>query len=89
MKQMDPETQQKSLFFEIDYAEINPEFIPKHRIMSCYEQKLETPDPRYQFLLIAAEPYETIAIKIPNQEIDRTGDRLYVNWNKDRKIFTL
>lgn len=89
MKQLDPESQQKSLWFEIDYAEINPDFTPKHRIMSCYEQKLEIPDSRYQYLLFAADPYETIAFKIPNAEIDRSSDKYYVNWNKDRKLYTL
>jgi splicing factor 3A subunit 2 len=89
MKQLDPESQQRSLYFEIDYPEISPDFQPKHRIMSCYEQKLEVADPRYQYLLFAAEPYETIAFKIPNQELDRAADKYYVNWNKDKKIFTL
>jgi splicing factor 3A subunit 2 len=89
MKQMDPETSQKSLFFEIDFAEINPDVAPKHRLMSCYEQKLEIPDPRYQFLLFAADPYETISFKIPNMEIDRSSEKYYVNWNKDKKVFTL
>lgn len=89
MKQMDPETGQKSLYFEVEYTEITPGFTPKYRIMSCYEQKLEQPDPRYQFLLFAAEPYETIAFKVPNLEIDRSGEKFYVSWNKDKKIYTM
>jgi splicing factor 3A subunit 2 len=89
MKQKDPDTLQKSLYFEVDFAEINPDFVPKHRIMSCYEQKLEIPDSKYQYLLFAAEPYETIAFKIPNLEIDRTADKYYINWNKDKKIYTV
>ena len=89
MKQLDPETMQRSLCFEIDYAEINPDFTPKHRIMSCYEQKLEVPDNQYQYLLFAADPYETISFKIPNIEIDRSSDKFYVNWNRDRKLYTL
>ena len=89
VKQKDPETGQKSLYFEIDYAEIDPSFVPRHRIMSAYEQKLEVPQKQYQYLLFAAEPYETIAFKIPNQEIDRSEGRFYVHWNKERKIFTL
>ena len=36
--------------------------------MSAYEQKVEAPDRNYQFVLFAAEPYETIAFKIPNKE---------------------
>jgi len=32
--------------------------------MSAYEQKMEPPDKRWQYLLFAAEPYETIAFKV-------------------------
>jgi splicing factor 3A subunit 2 len=38
--------------------------IPRHRFMSAYEQKIEPPDKRWQYLLFAAEPYETIAFKV-------------------------
>jgi len=89
IKQKDPETGQKSLYFEIDYAEIDPNFTPRYRIMSAYEQKLEVPQKQYQYLLFAAEPYETIAFKIPNMEIDKSEGKFYVHWNKERKIYTL
>lgn len=32
--------------------------------MSAYEQRIEAPDKNWQFLLFAAEPYETIAFKV-------------------------
>ena len=32
--------------------------------MSSYEQKVEAPDKEWQFLLFAAEPYETIGFKV-------------------------
>ena len=32
-----------------------------------YEQRVEAPNPEFQFLLFAAEPYETIGFKIPNK----------------------
>ena len=32
--------------------------------MSAYEQKLEPPDRQWQYLLFAAEPYETISFKV-------------------------
>jgi splicing factor 3A subunit 2 len=32
--------------------------------MSAYEQKVEPPDRKWQYLLFAAEPYETIAFKV-------------------------
>ena len=32
--------------------------------MSAYEQRVEPPDRRWQYLLFAAEPYETISFKV-------------------------
>lgn len=32
--------------------------------MSAYEQKVEPPDRKWQYLLFAAEPYETISFKV-------------------------
>ena len=37
---------------------------PRHRFMSAYEQRMEPPDRQWQYLLFAAEPYETIAFKV-------------------------
>ena len=37
---------------------------PRHRFMSAYEQRVEPPDRQWQYLLFAAEPYETIAFKV-------------------------
>lgn len=49
---------------QIDYPEIAEGVRPKHRFMSAYEQRLEPPDRQWQYLLFAAEPYETIAFKV-------------------------
>ncbi len=61
--------------------------------MSAYEQKVENPDKNFQYLLFAAEPYETIAFKIPNWEIDRGGagaeTKFFTNWDKDTQTFTV
>ena len=35
--------------------------------MSAYEQRIEPPDKKWQYLLFAAEPYETIAFKVINR----------------------
>ncbi|KAI4463453.1 splicing factor 3a subunit 2 [Holotrichia oblita] len=61
-KQRDPETGQQSLLFQIDYPEIADNVYPRHRFMSAYEQKIEPPDRKWQYLLFAAEPQETGAI---------------------------
>ncbi|CAJ0946261.1 unnamed protein product [Ranitomeya imitator] len=63
-KQRDSESGQQSLLFQIDYPEISETIMPRHRFMSAYEQRIEPPDRRWQYLLMAAEPYETIAFKV-------------------------
>lgn len=82
-KQRDPETGQQSLLFQIDYPEIADNVAPRHRFMSAYEQKVEPPDRKWQYLLFAAEPYETIAFKVPSREVDKS----WTTWNKETKQF--
>lgn len=50
--------------FKVDYPEIVDGLRPRHRFMSAYEQRIEAPDKSWQYLLFAAEPYETIAFKV-------------------------
>lgn len=88
-KQFDPDTEQRSLLFEIDYPDIEQGERPRHRVMSAFEQKVEACDKRYQYLLVAAEPYETIAFKIPNVEIDKSEGRFFTDWDPDFKAFVL
>ncbi|CAB1326632.1 unnamed protein product [Coregonus sp. 'balchen'] len=88
-KQRDPESGQQSLLFQIDYPEIAEGIGPRHRFMSAYEQRIEPPDRRWQYLLLAAEPYETIAFKVPSREIDKAESRFWTHWNKDTKQFFL
>jgi len=92
-KQRETVTGQLSLLFQIDYPEIEEGLQPRHRFMSAYEQKVETPDKNYQYILFAAEPYETIAFKIPNREIERGMStegmsKFYTHWDRDRRTFT-
>ena len=63
-KQRDPDSRQHSLFYQVDYPEIVEGVVPRHRFMSAYEQKMEPPDRQWQYLLFAAEPYETIGFKV-------------------------
>lgn len=57
--------------------------------MSAYEQKIEPPDRKWQYLLFAAEPYETIAFKVPSREVEKTDNKFWTYWNKDTKQFFL
>eukprot|EP00906_Rhabdomonas_costata_P006730 RCo009769 len=88
-KSRDLATGQRTLHFTIHYPEIETGLQPRHRFMSAYEQRKEAPDKAYQYLLFAAEPYETIAFKIPNQEIDREPSRFATSWDEEKQIFTL
>ena len=88
-KLKDADTNQRSIMFEIEYAEIAKDVIPRYRVMSPFEQKKETPDEKYQFVIFAAEPYENIAFKIPNLEIDNSEDKYFCNWDAERKIYTV
>ena len=57
--------------------------------MSAFEQRVEAPEKEWQYLLFAAEPYETIAFKIPNLEIDKEAGKFYSNWDEENKVFVL
>jgi splicing factor 3A subunit 2 len=80
---------QQSLLFQIDYPEIVDNLVPRHRFMSAYEQHIEPPDKKWQYLLFAAEPYETIAFKVPSREIDKSDNKFWTHWNADAKQFFL
>lgn len=88
-KERDPDTQQKALLFEIEYPEASDKLRPRHRFMSAYEQKVEPPEPKFQYLLMACDPYETICFKVPNMEVDKTEGKFYTNWDRSRKVFTM
>uniref|UniRef100_A0A0G4HDR0 Matrin-type domain-containing protein n=1 Tax=Chromera velia CCMP2878 TaxID=1169474 RepID=A0A0G4HDR0_9ALVE len=90
-KLRDPETFQKALLFEIEYPEINDGIKPRYRVMSAYEQRIEEPqaNARFQYLLFAADPYETIAFKVPNMDLDRAPGKLHVQWDAEKKTYTL
>lgn len=77
--------------FHVEYPEIEENTQPRHRFMSAFEQRKEPVDRNYQYLLFAAEPYETIGFKIPNKEIERdaTSGKFNSNWDREKKLFTL
>lgn len=88
-KQYDARTRQRSLLFQVDYPECELGTKPRYRFMSAYEQKVEAWDKRYQYVLFACEPYETIGFKIPNVEVDKTGrDKFFTHWDPDVRTYT-
>lgn len=90
IKIKDPILNQLGLLIQIHYPQIAEGQKPLVRFMSAYEQRIETPDKNYQYLLVAAEPYETIAIKIQSSEIDkRQEDRFWTYFDADIKLYTI
>ena len=89
-KQFCRRSERRSLLFQVDYPEIEDGLKPRHRFMSAYEQKVEPWDKAYQYLLVAAEPYETLAFKIPNAEVEkRDANDFVAHWEPDKKTFTV
>ena len=86
-KTRDPLTRQLGLLFQLQYPEITPGVAPRVRFMSAFEQKIEDPDKSYQYLLVAAEPYETCGFKLQAREVDRREGRFWTWFDEDSKEF--
>ncbi len=69
------------IIFQIEYPEIEEATRPRHRFMSAYEQRVEAADKSFQYLLFAADPYETVSFKIPNAEVVAKDEgRFFTHW---------
>ena len=88
-KVRDPRTGRSGLLFQVLFPEIERQTKPRYRFMSAYEQKVEVPaDGAWQYLVIAADPYDLIAFKLPSNEIDRSNaDSCWDHW--DAPTYTL
>ncbi|OAL50656.1 hypothetical protein IQ07DRAFT_566764 [Pyrenochaeta sp. DS3sAY3a] len=74
----DPNTRQYGFLIHVSYPLIAPGIKPRVRFMNAYEQNIDARDPAFQYCVIAAEPYETIGIKIQAREIER-GTK-FIEW---------
>jgi len=88
-KTRDPLTRQLGLLFQLQYPEAAPGVKPRVRFMSAFEQKVDEPDKNYQYLLVAAEPYETCGFKLQAKEVDRRDGRFWTWFDEDSKEFWL
>jgi splicing factor 3A subunit 2 len=89
VKQRDPETGARSLLFQLHYPQISSVVQPRHRLVSTFEQSVEARNDKVQYLLFAAEPYETVAFAIPNQPIERSTDKFFTHWDEATNMFYL
>jgi splicing factor 3A subunit 2 len=62
---------------------------PVHRFMSAFEQKVEPADRHWQYLAIAADPYDTIAFKIPSKAVLLDDSHFFTHWDLDTRQFTI
>lgn len=89
MKLCDPESGAPGLLFQLYYPDSRPGVRPLHRFMSAFEQRVEQPNRLYQYLVVACEPYETIAFKIPTRELNCDETRFFTHWDPDSRLFVL
>ena len=84
-KLKDIQTGSLTILFELLYPEIKKHSSPKYRIVSAFQQKIDPPDPKYQYVLFAAIPYNTVAFKIPNLPV--IEDKILEDWKYQEKKY--
>lgn len=87
VKQYCPDTGHHAIAFKIHYPFIEQGLRPRYELLSVFQQKVEQPDPRFQYLVFAAEPYNNMAVKIPN--VPRAAKRILTDWDTTTKTFIL
>ncbi|GMM32609.1 Prp11 protein [Martiniozyma asiatica (nom. inval.)] len=75
----------KGLRIEIELPNIKKDTKPMHRLMSCFEQKVELVDTNFQYLVISAEPYDIIGYKIPGNAINL--ETMWEFWDEEAKVY--
>lgn len=88
-KQKDSSSNEYSLLIEVNFSEISKDIIPNFRIVSTFEQKVEERDTNFQYIVIAADPYENIGFKVPSKQIDFSEEKHKEIWDENTKIYTL
>lgn len=78
-----------SLRIELSYPLIEEGTRPLHRFLNTFEQSKEQQDPSVMYLLFAAEPYETVAIKLPFLRVDQTAEGNRASWDGAKKVYSL
>lgn len=92
-KVRDSSTMQLGLLFQIYLPELKAGTTPRHRFMSSYEQRIDPPSKHHQYLIFAAVPYETIAFRVPSDEIVQKGsgsrNGVWSWWDSDAGVLHL
>jgi len=82
----------EGLLVQVHLPHIKEGVKPRKRVMSAWEQKKEQANRTYQYLIVAAEPYETVAFRIPAREIeselDDDSEWNWSRWDPDTKEYS-
>ena len=92
-KRLDSKNNRMGFLLQIQYPQIAMGIEPLYRVMSSFEQKAEPADRAFQYLVIAAEPYETIAFRLPSQELcldkEDSDSHYLVHWDPRTKHYSI
>ncbi|KAK1925600.1 hypothetical protein DB88DRAFT_484460 [Papiliotrema laurentii] len=91
VKIREPISQRMGLLFTVSLPEIKAGERPRRRFMSAFEQRREIPNRALQYLVLAAEPYETIAFAIPAKEMvdeEEDSESVWEHWDSDEKVYS-
>ncbi|OCF33423.1 splicing factor 3A subunit 2 [Kwoniella heveanensis CBS 569] len=91
IKIREPVSQRMGLLFTVSLPEIKEGERPRRRFMSAFEQRREIPNRAFQYMVLAAEPYETISFAIPSKEMvdpDEDPESTWEHWDADEKVYS-
>lgn len=86
-KLRDPVTRQMGMLFQLQYPDVGTDVTPRWQVMNAFTQRVEEPDKNFQYVLVAADPYETVAFKVPARELDKHDGRQFSFWDPDAREF--
>jgi len=85
VKIRDPDTLQLGVRLQLTLDKIKTGVEPEFRLMSAYEQTIDEVNTNYQYLVVAAEPYDSVALRIPASPIDEA--RTFAHFRKDKTYY--
>jgi len=80
---------QRWVLIEASYPNSEAGIQPRHRFISAFEQKIEAPSKDWQYLVLACDPYDNIAFKIPNKPIDKNEGKFVTHYDRESGLFSL
>lgn len=88
-KVKDSSTGQRGVLLHVHMPQIAAGRQPAFRLMSAFEQRLEAPNRAYLYALVAGDPYDTVAFKVPNRPVVQDPELFYSHWDQDFQVFTV